>query len=220
LPLKLPGFANRKDWPKFSHEEIRKRSRLLVIDDSEFPLIKAFRKDGYTITKWNDVKDLVQLETDSFDLILLDLEGVGRAHSPDQGFGILRHIRQTNPTQLIIAFSNHEWSLEYQPFFESADAALPKTKTDYYDFKRTVDGLLERRFSLDYYVERVEDELDEYSGGVPKAPQKVRKAILTGKGEGLEDYLRAHIGDKAVIDRVLLITQTAVQVGQLVQWIS
>lgn len=216
----LPSLGRRREWPKFSHEEILKRARLLVIDDSEFPLIKLFKKDGYTITKWNDVKELAQLETASYDLILLDLEGVGRSLSDDQGFGILKHIRATNPTQLVIAYSNQDWSLEYQPFFEEADATLPKTKTDYYEFKRTVDRLLERRFSLDYYVERAQEELQDYSAAAPKARDKVRRAILSGNGERLAKYLNDHVDDRVVVDRVLQVTQIAVQVGQLVQWIS
>lgn len=207
-----------RDWPKWSRDEITKRAKLLVIDDSEFPLIKSFRKDGYNASKWSDVKDLSQLETDAYDLILLDLEGVGRALSPDQGFGILRHIRETNPTQLVIAYSNQEWSLEYQPFFEEADAALPKTKTDYYEFKRTVDGLLDRRFSLDFYVERAEDELGESRGLAPKAAEKVREAILAGNATKLREYLQGRVDDKSAVATVVQITQIAVQVGQLVQW--
>jgi hypothetical protein len=215
------GFLGRggaRDWPKWSRDEITKRAKLLVIDDSEFPLIKSFRKDGYNVTKWNDVKDLGQLETDSYDVILLDLEGVGRALSPDQGFGILKHIRETNPTQLVIAYSNQEWSLEYQHFFDEADAALPKTKTDYYEFKRTVDRLLDQRFSLDYYVERAEEELEEYRATVPKAPKKIRQAILTGEGGKLRDYLQGRVEDKSIVSGVMQITQIAVQVGQIVEW--
>lgn len=211
-------WKHTQTWPRFTHEEILKRARLLVIDDSDFPLIKSFRKDGYTITKQNDVKELAQLETDAFDLILLDLEGVGTSLSEDQGFGILRHIRETNPTQLVIAYSNQEWSLEYQHFFEEADAALPKTKTDYYEFKRTVDRLLDRRFSLDYYVERAEEELEEYKAAVPKAPKKIRAAILTGRGSKLNEYLQDRVEDKNVINTVMQITQIAVQVGQIVEW--
>ena len=194
---------SQRNWPKFSREEITKRAKLLVIDDSDFPLIKSFRKDGYNVSKWSDVKDLGQLETDSYDLILLDLEGVGRALSPHEGFGILKHIRETNPTQLVIAYSNHEWSLEYQHFFDEADAALPKTKTDYYEFKRTVDRLLDKRFSFDYYVERAEAELAEYNAAVPKAPKKIRQAILSGKGSKLRDYLQDHVEDKNVVNNVM-----------------
>jgi hypothetical protein len=212
------GRGRARDWPKWSRDEITKRAKLLVIDDSEFPLIKAFRKDGYNVTKWNDVRDLGQLETDSYDLVLLDLEGVGRALSPDQGFGILKHVRETNPTQLVIAYSNQEWSLEYQHFFDEADAALPKTKTDYYEFKRTVDRLLDQRFSLDYYIERAEDELEDYRAAVPKARQKIRQAILTGDGGKLRDYLQGKVEDKGTVSAVMQITQIAVQVGQIVEW--
>jgi CheY-like chemotaxis protein len=48
-----------------------------VIDDQDFPYKELFERDGYTVTKWDDVHDLAQLESGEFDLILLDLLGVG-----------------------------------------------------------------------------------------------------------------------------------------------
>jgi len=206
----------QRSWPKLATEDIVKRARLLVIDDAEFPLIKSFRKDGYNMEKWNDVRDLGSLESDSFDLILLDLQGVGRGHSPDQGFGILKHIRETNPAQIVVAYSNEEWPLEYQPFFHNADAVLPKTKTDYYEFKRTVDSLLAKRFSLDYYVERAASEMHDYAGAAPKAPKKIRAAILDRKSDDLADYLKARIDDAHTVERVIQVVQIAIQMAQVV----
>lgn len=122
-----------------SHAEVVRRARILVIDDGAFPYKQLFERDGYTIQQWPDVTDLPALETGEFDLILLDLVGVGLAESADEGFGLLRHIRQTSSAQIVIAYSNADLSLKYQPFFRDADAVLHMTKTDYVEFKRTVD---------------------------------------------------------------------------------
>jgi CheY-like chemotaxis protein len=206
-------------WPKYTHDEIVQRSCILVIDDSEFPLMAAFQADGYHITKWNDVEDVSKLETGAYDLILLDLEGVGQAYSNEQGFGILKHIRETNPAQIVIAYSSHEWSLDYQPFFEAADAAISTTKTDYFELKREVDRFLERRFSVDYYIERAMLALADYRPSTPKADEKIRQAILSGDGRRLAGYLQPRVDDGKIIEYVMQITQIAVQVAQLVQWI-
>jgi CheY-like chemotaxis protein len=147
-------FAQKKRWPKVDHEEIRKRARLLVIDDTEFPYLDLFRRDGYQVDKWDDVEDLHKLESGKFDLILLDIRGVGSEYSKDEGLGILRHLRHAAPTVMLVAYSDSDFSLEYQEFFELADATLSK-RADYVDFKSRVDQLLETRFSLSFFVDRI-----------------------------------------------------------------
>lgn len=187
-----------------------------MIDDGEFPYQKLFNRDGYTITKWTKVRDLTQLEEGDFDLILLDLHGVGVAESQDQGFGILKHIRSVRPAQIVVAYSNSDWSLEYQPFFELADGVLPKS-ADYVEFKRTVDDLLDRRFALGFYLDRVDQELSGID--VPPATRRaVRRAIRTGDSARLRRHLAGRVENHVTVDRVIAIVDVAIAVAAL--WTS
>jgi len=206
--------GSNRGWPPLSREEIIKRARILVIDDGEFPLIVLFERDGYTIQQWKDVDDLRPLENGDFDLILLDLRGVGRKHSADEGFGLLKHIRKSSPAQIVVAYSNAGLSLEYQKFFEDADAVLHKT-TDYVEYKRTIDSLLERRFSLGFYLDRVGAALGDLAPQAPKARKKARKAILTGDSKSLQRYLSARIEDSVTVDRVIAVTAAGAQIAAL-----
>jgi CheY-like chemotaxis protein len=209
------GFLSRaSEWPAPSHADIVRRARILVIDDGDFPYKTLFERDGYTVQKWSDVEDLKSLETGEFDLILLDLLGVGRSESSDEGFGILKHIRETSPAQIVVAYSNSDLSLEYQPFFRNADAVLHKT-ADYVEFKRTVDKLLNERFSLGFYVNRISSELGEHSADPSKAVRKVRKAILSGNQEPLRRYLMKKVDDQVTIDRVIAIASVAAQIASM-----
>jgi CheY-like chemotaxis protein len=208
-------LGTSKDWPKISHQEIVHRSRILVIDDGDFAYMPLFKRDGYTIEQWSDVTDLGALETEKFDLILLDLKGVGIQESADEGFGILRHIRRTSPTQIVIAYSNSDLSLAYQPFFQDADAVLHKTQTDYVEFKRAVDELLDRRFSKGFYVGRVRNELGDLEARAPKAVKKAEKAMLSKNSEGLRRYLVGRIDDAVTIDRVIAVVGAGAQVASL-----
>ena len=142
--LNVPLFARAKPWPTVDHAEIVRRSRILVVDDDDFPYGVLFEGDGYTIRQWTDVESLTELENGTFDIILLDLRGVGRQQSASEGLGLLEHIRATSPAQIVIAYSNSEFSLDDQPFFRNADAVLHKSRSDYAAFKRTVDRLLDR----------------------------------------------------------------------------
>jgi len=65
-------FSKKKTWPTIELSEIKKRARLLVIDDSDFPYQSLFERDGYTIEKWPDVTDLPKLESGFYDVVLLD----------------------------------------------------------------------------------------------------------------------------------------------------
>jgi CheY-like chemotaxis protein len=208
-------FRKEEEWPTVSHDEIVRRARILVIDDGPFPYKTLFERDGYTIQQWSDVTDLHALEHGEFDLILLDLLGVGTAESSDEGFGLLKHIRQVSPAQIVVAYSNSDLSLEYQPFFRDADAVLHKTKADYVEFKRTVDGLLDERFSLGFYVNRVAAELGEQSAIAPKAVKKAQKAILDGETDALRRYLTKKLDDHVTIDRVIAIVAAGAQVASL-----
>ena len=207
-------FFQKKQWPNLSLEEIRKRARILVIDDSDFVYLQLFLKDGYTIEKWDDVDDLQKLEVGYFDIILLDIQGVGKKQSRDQGFGILKHLHQVCPAQIVIAYSNSNFSLKYQDFFKDADATLAKTD-DYIKFKRTVDSLLVQRFSMGFYVDRIIKLTSPYIQDVNKIKNLSEKAILHGKTERLKDYLQENIDDKDIISIIIKIVEIAISLAAL-----
>jgi CheY-like chemotaxis protein len=217
LVAKEQALFHVKKWPRLPHEEMVRRARILVIDDQEFPYKELFERDGYTVAKWNDVEDLPQLERGNYDLILLDLLGVGRKESTDQGLGVLRHIRGASPAQLVVAYSSADWPVRYQPFFDMADGVLSKT-ADYVDFKAKVDELLTQRFELGFYVGRVRTELADYAADMPGLARKTRRAILTGNTDRLRRYLSRHVDNPATVDRAINIVGVAI--GILGLWKS
>lgn len=207
-------LSRRRPWPQLDHEEIVKRARLLVVDDKDFPYLKLFRANGYTMDKWSKLKDLPGLESGKYDVILLDLQGVGNVESTEQGLGVLGHLREVSPAQIVVAYSNAEWSVEYQAFFQSADAVLHKSKDDYVTFKRTVDSLLDQRFSLGFYLDRATREL--HGSGVSDAvTKKIENAILRNDAASLERYLSKHVDDTVTVERVIGVVQVAIGVAQL-----
>ena len=114
--------------------ELKKRCKIVVIDDEEasFPTA-ALKKDGYTIDWWSrvDADGLAQLESGQFDLIILDIQDIAEPDLSDtgDGLGILRRLKETNPGQLVVAFSGREFDLDAVPFWRLADDALRKPVT-------------------------------------------------------------------------------------------
>jgi DNA-binding response OmpR family regulator len=209
-------FFWRRRWPHVSFEEIRKRARLLVIDDQDFPYGVLFHRDGYNLDTWHDVEKLAELDDGKYDLVLLDLQGVGRQDSAEQGFGILKYLKRRCPTILVVAYSNAEWGLKYQEFVRLADAVFPKS-ADYLEFKARVDALLAERFSLGFYVRKVLDEAGPYEIDPAYLGRLTQTAILTGKQRRLRSHLQATIphDSAAIIDRILSIVKVAIGILQL-----
>lgn len=114
--------------------ELRKRCKIVVIDDEEasFPTA-ALKDDGYTIDWWPrvDANGLARLESGQFDLIILDIQDIAEPGLSDtgDGLGILRRLKETNPGQLVVAFSGREFDLDAVPFWRLADDALRKPVT-------------------------------------------------------------------------------------------
>lgn len=192
-----------------SFEEIKKRAKILVIDDSDFVYAPLFTRDGYTIEKWDDVENLEKLENNYFYLILLDIQGVGQSESEEEGFGILKHIRAKSPAQIVIAFSNADWSLKYQDFFDLADKKLAKSQ-DYVEFKRIVDDLLTQRFNFKFYIEKIERIHSLSPAERTKITQAAQNSMLSGKIETTSIAIKDISKEDAQL--IMAIVQTALTV--------
>jgi CheY-like chemotaxis protein len=197
--------------PELSFEEIRKRARLLVIDDQGFNYKALFEKDGYSLAEWRDVEDLTKLEDNSFDVILLDVNGVGKLISNEQGLGVLRHIRQTSPAQLVIAFSDAKFDLKYQTFFDLADAKLSKD-IDYVDFKRKVDELLRQRFSAGFYASKIGSILGDSSLNQGVLTHEITRSMLNSDLSSVTQYIKQRTSDPKTIAACLGIAKASIEV--------
>jgi len=78
-----------------------------------------------------------------------------------------------------------------------------------------VDELLAQRFSLGFYVSRIQAELVDHGQDLPALIKTSRDAILVGRAESLGRYLRDRVKDPAAIDRALQIANVAIEVARL-----
>lgn len=215
--MTMLNFFRKKEWPEIPFEEIKKRSKILVVDDSDFAYLSLFKKDGYSIEHWKDIKSLPSLEKGDFDIILLDIQGVGKKQSAqDQGFGILKHLHQVCPAQIVVAYSNADWSLKYQEFFRMADAVLAKS-SDYVDFKRVVDELLRKRFSMSFYLDRFVQLTGSHTqGDIAKLKKQATNAILSRSTNKLEDYLKSEIDNSKAVSLGIEVIKAAISISIMI----
>lgn len=197
-------------------ETVRKRARVLVIDDQEPPMRSLFERDGYHVERWPEIKNLSQLTDGHYDLILLDIHGVGLNESPDeQGLGILRHIKSSNPAQIVVMYSARPQNISARDVLLLADEVLDKDES-YVRYKETVDKLLQRRWSPGYYIATMNRELGDHAAVAPRAVSKAIRAMRRGNTVALERYLRGKVTDPKVVDRVITIIGIGVGIAGLV----
>jgi hypothetical protein len=204
----------KQSVPQPSLQQIVDRARILVIDDQPFPYAPLFRKAGYQLTKWPDVTNLVEIEQGRYDIVLLDLQGVGKKLSQDQGLGVLRHIKDVRPSQVVVAYSNADWPVKYQPFFDQADAVLPKT-ADFVDFKKSVDDLLQEHFSVGFHLNAIQAELERTGVGDWRTKRAATKSIAKRSPDPLRRALMRRGVDPETMATLIGMAQIAIGVAQI-----
>lgn len=101
-----------------------------MIDDKGYDLQEILEDRGFQMklasTDEDILKEIDNVKSNVYDLVLLDIKGILPALYPEEGYGVLKDIKDANPEQKIIAFSNEEFSNQYSEFFHLTDAMLKK----------------------------------------------------------------------------------------------
>lgn len=202
--------------PSLSLESLVQRTRVLVIDDveSEFPFA-ILRKFGYSIDHWQDVVDLRKLETGFYDIIILDIGGVGSELDAEQeGIGVLRHIKQVNPSQIVIAHSGQSYDTEKIPFFRLADDYVPKP-TNAMAWKEILDETVRSSLNAVRYWNSLRDML--ISKGISdRKIRKLEKRIISASSS--DDEMSSKIVNTTLgtIDNVATVASVTGKIISLV----
>jgi hypothetical protein len=164
-------------------DELKRRTRIIVIDDENSFPTKLFKDEGYSIDKWDNVKDYTKLENGFFDIIVLDIKGVALHISEDDGLGVLVSLKKNNPAQIIISYSQHSFDLSKIEFFQLADENIAKP-SDFLKIKNILDNLINTQFKPDRYINTLDQILIKNnidSNSVKKIKAEIAKSIKSKK---------------------------------------
>jgi len=189
--------------------DLRKRVKILLVDDDENALPLDFlRSNGFTIEQWTSVRDLRRLEQGDFDIIILDIRGVTEpAVCADDGLGILRHLKEYNPAQVIIAFSGQNYAMDAHRFFRLADDVLMKP-VDGVRCIELLDSVIGTAITVDHYWKGLKDVLK--TGGLDerqcdRLEATIRRAISRKKRKDWRTILAQHLDDMELVARVAVV---------------
>ncbi len=119
----LNGLSN------LSIGEMRKRTRIAVIDDEVFPKLNTLTQHDYQIKEVGDLKDVSAIE--AYPIILCDIKGVGtHFNSQYEGGHLIEEINKFYPNKVIIAYTGERFDPTYNRFFQIADRSIRKDAED------------------------------------------------------------------------------------------
>lgn len=172
---KLASFKGPSDF-----EELKRRTRIVVIDDEDSFPVSLFQAEGYAIDKWDVVKDYCKLESGFYDIIILDIKGIAEHISEEDGLGVLVDLKEKNPAQIIISFSQFGYDLNKVKFFQLADENITKP-SDFLKIKKIIDNLISNQFKPERYINALNKLLLKNNikqNDISKLNNELSKAII------------------------------------------
>ncbi len=183
-----------------------RRVRILVIDDvdTEFPF-DILKREGYAIDYWRDVEDLQKLESGFYDIIVLDIGGVGtELDSEQEGVGVLKHLKTANPAQIVVAYSGQSHKTDRIPFFRLADQYVPKP-TNAMTWKETLDDLIQSKVTVQHYWSALRALLEK-NGWSDSRIRKIEKSIFLASKRAEPDRTELLKKSLGTADNILAVT--------------
>lgn len=197
-------------------EEIKKRTRIVVIDDENSFPTSIFENEGYSINKWDNVKDYSKLENGFYDIIVLDIKGVAQHLSEEDGLGVLTDLKEKNPAQIIISYSQHSYDLNKVQFFQLADDNITKP-SDYLKIKRTIDNLIVTKFRPERYITALNRLLETNNlptKDIIKINSEISRAITKNDTLNLKKILESTNTSAEVVKQTISLASTIIKFFQ------
>ena len=103
----------------------REDVKMVLIDDEQFPYLELLKQHKFNIDTLDDVTSLTTLE--AYDVILCDLNGVGRRFSEQyQGAYLVKEIYKRYPFKIIISYTGITFDARYNEYLKYADFSIKK----------------------------------------------------------------------------------------------
>lgn len=155
-------------------EKLIQNGRITVIDD-EYPfLIEELQKYGFSVDHDKTGNDLAKLDSQLYDIAIIDFHGVGQRLGSSQGLDLLRHIRRVSPRTRVIAYTSRSLSAAESEFFRLSHVVMPKD-LGLEDSMAIVEEQLKLAFSKEHLFEAL---LTKLNVTTPEEKKKLRSVLI------------------------------------------
>jgi CheY-like chemotaxis protein len=134
LAASLMGLFSRRR-PKISELEgfiprdrLKREGRILFVDDERPDIVEDLEKQGFNVRYMEDIRqeDLHNLESNKYDVLILDYFNVGNDLGDRHGLGILAFVKRVNPRIHVLAYTSKLLGTDDANFFRNSDGVLKK----------------------------------------------------------------------------------------------
>ena len=202
-------------------QDLKRRFKILIIDDEEFPFLEALKKHEYLITQKKDLEDLSDAEV--YKIILCDIRGVGKRFGTDyDGAYLIKQLKVMYPDKTIIAYTANPYDPSFEEFLDYAVKTVPKGSYALDDWSALLDQLLNDTIDPVKLWENTRKQLlnaGVSTVDVAKYESKYVTAVKKGNYEGLKKLCEKRSGEGAEIVLTLLkaITSIATLINGMVK---
>jgi CheY-like chemotaxis protein len=172
-----------------TRERLVQGGRIVVVDDESPLLIEELRKEGFAVDHDTTGSDLHNVESQIYDVAILDYHGVGHRLGSGQGLDLLRHIRRVSPRTRIIAYTSRSLSAAESEFFRLSHAVLPKD-LGLGDSLAIVETELRKALSKEHLFEAL---LIKLNVADPEEKDRIRAALAKALVKKSENRFKAAI---------------------------
>lgn len=108
--------------------KLRQSTKILIIDDDDFPLFHPLQSSGYNLSKRNGNDDIKNLDdVIVYDIILCDIKGVGKNFGGNfEGAHLAKELKIKYPDKIIISYTASTHEIQYQKLLSKLDGVYPK----------------------------------------------------------------------------------------------
>ncbi len=186
-------FWKKPDLSSFDHLLTRERlvqgGRIVVIDDETPLLIEELRNEGFSVDHDTTGQDLHKLESQIYDVAIIDYHGVGQRLGSMQGLDLLKHIRRVSPRTRLIAYTSRSLSASESDFFRLSHAVLPKD-LGLGDSLALVETELRKAFTKEHLFEALIAKLNVTDEDEKK---RIRKSLVEALSVGNDTKLKDNL---------------------------
>lgn len=144
-------------------EVLKKKCRLVFIDDIEFPVIDILKMSGWSnVIHLSDISSLDQCEVREANIIFLDIQGVGKNLCEKEGLGLISPLREKYPDKMIVVYSAEEGG-NISAFNEDINKAHKRISRNVepIEFQIKIERYVKEYYSFDWAVEQIGNVLSE-----------------------------------------------------------
>lgn len=132
-----------------SRESLIQNGRIVVIDDETPLIIEELQSAGFSVDHDKSGDNLAKIDSQLYDVAIIDFHGVGQRLGPGQGLDLLKHIKRVSPRTRLIAYTSRSLNSAESEFFRLSHFVLPKDQ-GLVESMAQIEDQLSKAFSKEY----------------------------------------------------------------------